>query len=82
MSSHSNSHKLAAQKAIRNQKLREKYVALSPEEKELRRLKQREAYQKRKAKKIPTNLCNEKETSTRDTLQPCDELQLPLDAGA
>ena len=51
MSSYSNSDKVAARKAIHNQKLREKCAMLSSEEKELSRLKQREAYQKRKAKK-------------------------------
>ena len=78
MSSYSDNDKIIRQKAKRNQKLREKYAALSPEEKELCRLKQREAYQKRKAKKIPTHLFDEKETSTAVTVQLCQEFELPL----
>ena len=81
MSSYSDNDKIIRQKAKRNQKLREKYAALSPEEKELCRLKQREAYQKRKAKKISTDLSDEKESSTAVTVQLSQELQLPLHAG-
>ena len=55
---------------------------LSPEERELHRLKQREAYQTRKAKKNSTNLTDQKQTTTGGTLQLCDEAQLTLDPGA
>lgn len=69
MSGHSDSDNLATCKAHCNQRLREKYAMLSHEEKELRRLKQREAYQKRKARKNAILLLEQEQMAIKSETQ-------------